>query len=104
MIYGEKVKLKLTNYYARRLQEETTKTNLEIIKKDVHALQYISNQTTDLCLASINYNIQSLKYVRNQSFELIEAALSINIKALEYIKWDQLSIEDQEYLKLKYGS
>ena len=72
-----------------------------ILPHPIWLLQYIE-QPAELCVEYVESNPLNIQYIYKQTLYLIELALSKNIKAAKYIKWEQLTDEDVEYLRLKY--
>jgi len=49
--------------------------DLEKVRKDGLALQYVKNQTLEICLTAINQNGWALEYVKDQTKEICLAAV-----------------------------
>lgn len=75
---------------------------LEAVKKNGWALQYVNSQTPEICLEAIKQNGWALRYVKEQNIETILAALEYDIDCSLYIKWNHITADEAEYIKLKY--
>ena len=56
----------------------------------------------EYCLESVKENGWALRYVKEQTIETILAALEYDIDCSQYVKWNHITSEEAEYIKLKY--
>ena len=61
-------------------------TDLEKVKKDAFALQYVKNQTPELCLLAVKQNGIVVHYVKEQTPEICLLAVQQTGYAIEYIR------------------
>jgi hypothetical protein len=62
------------------------KKDLEAVKQDGNALQFVQNQTTEICLEAVKQNGNVLRHVQNQTPELCLEAVKQNGNALNYVQ------------------
>jgi hypothetical protein len=66
--------------------EEQYKKDLEAVKENGWALQFVQNQTPEICLEAVKQNGYALEHVKNQTPELCLEAVKQNGNSLYYVK------------------
>lgn len=65
---------------------------LEVVRQNVHVLEYVKNQPLEICLKVVRQNAYALKYVKNQTDKICLEAVKQNGLVLEYVKNQTVAI------------
>ena len=68
------------------LNDIINKKDLEAVKENGLALEYVQNQTPEICMEAVKQNGWALQFVKNQTPELCMTAVKENGFALEFVK------------------
>lgn len=71
---------------AADVENDASRSDLEIVRRDGMKLQFMQNQTPELCLEAVKQNGLALQFVKEQTEEICLAAYSQNKEALQFIR------------------
>ena len=74
--------------------------DLQKVKQDGYALQYVKEQTYELCLAAVKQEGRALHFVKEQTYELCLEAVKQNGWAFQFVKDPLLKAQLKLELKL----